>query len=291
MYRTRRSRAAFGRTVGDGTSGPAGILRSHTTTCGWARVAVALLMLGCVGVAHAEKTALVFSATPGDTLHYNVEMSREGSMGGVTFMLMQKGRVHIAGIEKSGDKTRVSLRFSDFEASLKRGDELTPQKPELNGVTVEALVSPRGEVTEIKPKGAVPPTGVEQIQNLADNIIPYLPEAPVDAGATWVRKRLVPNKEDPGGKPQVDGSTEFTLDETKKKDGVQVASIVGKSTAKVGLPMPMGVFDGKANGDSQLLVAVQGGHILESKASSDYSGSVGGNDLGWSQTFQVKLVK
>jgi hypothetical protein len=278
MYRTRRLRMGCGRTPGLGRGGlPV--------------VAAVLLVLGCVRAAEAEKTALVFSATPGDTLHYDVQMSREGSMGGVTFTLMQKGRVHVAAIEKGADKTRLSVRFSGFEASLKRGDELIPQKSDLNGVTVEAVVSPRGEVTDIKPKGAVPPGSVEQVQNLADNIIPYLPEAPVDAGATWVRKRVVPNKADPAGKPQIDGSTEFTLDGTKKKDGVQVASILGKTTAKVGLQMPMGLFDGKATGDSQLLVTVQGGHILECKASSDYSGKVGENDLGWSQTFSVKLVK
>ena len=277
MYRTRRY-TGCGRTTGLGRGGlPV--------------AAAVLLVLGCVGAAEAEKTALVFSATPGDTLHYDVQMSREGSMGGVNFTVMQKGRVHIAGIEKGTDKTRVSLRFSDFEASLKRGDDLQQQKSDLNGVTVEAVVSPRGEVTDIKPKGTVPPSGIDQIQDLANNVIPYLPEAPVDAGATWVRKRVVPNKADPAGKPQIDGSTEFTLDETKKKDGVQVASIVGKSTAKVGLQMPMGVFDGKATGDSQMLVTVQGGHILECKASSNYSGKVGENDLGWTQTFSVKLVK
>ena len=276
MYRTKRSRTACGRLYGLG---------------GLPWAAALLLVLGLARPASAEKTALVFAAPPGDTLHYDVQMSREGIMGDISYTLMQKGRVHIAAVAKGGDKSRVSLRFTNWEASVKQGDHLTPQKSELNGVTVDAVVSPRGEVSEITPRGSVPPATVEMVQNLADNVIPYLPEAAVDPGATWVRKRLIPNTEDPSGKPRIDGSTEFTLDETKKKDGVQVADILGKTTAKVGQRTPMGVFDGKATGESRLLVAVQGGYILECKASADYSGSVGGQDMGWSQTFQMKQVR
>ena len=278
MLRTRRARAAGG-------------LGSLRVRAGRTPIAAATLMiLGLAAPSGAEKATLVFSA-PVDTLHYTLEMGREANLGGITVSTMEKGKVHITPLEKGDDKTRVAIHFADFEASMKRGEELVEQKSQLNGVTVEAQVSRRGEVLAVTPRGAAPPGGIEQIQTLADHFFPYFPDTPVESGATWVRKRLVPNTADPTAKPRLDGSTEFTLDELKKKEGVQVASILAKSTAKANLPMPQGDFEGKVTGEAKLLVAVQGGHLLESKSSAEFVGTTAGNDLSWVQTTRMKRVK
>jgi hypothetical protein len=70
-----------------------------------------------------------------------------------------------------------------------------------------------------------------------------------------------------------------------------VAKILGKGSAKVNLPNPQGTFDGEAESESEALLAVQGGHFLEIKASAEFKGKIADNDIGWVQYLQLKLVK
>ncbi len=250
-----------------------------------------LCALGMVCPAAAEKTALVVVPVPGDTLHYRIELQQEVSFQGMNVTISETGNVHIVALESRQDTLQFSVRFSGFEGSIKRGEELMERKPRLDGVSLRALVSRRGEVLRVEPQKSMPAGEVEELQNQVDNLFPYLADHPVEPGDTWTQTRLIPNKEDKSAPPAIDGSTEFTLDEVLKKDGKPVAKILGKGSAKLNMPTPQGMVVGEVKGESELLLAIENGRILEYKSNGDFAGSLGTIEGSRGEYFLLKLQR
>lgn len=239
----------------------------------------------------AEKLQLVVKTTPGDTLLYRMQTQQDLTFQGMTIAVTEAGNVQLVAQESRHDTLQFAVRFSGFEGSIKRGDELMERKPQYDGVALRAGVSRRGEVLDVALQTAMPAEARDGLKNLLENFFAYLAATPVEPGDTWTQVQQIPNKEDASAAPQVDGTTEYTLDEVTKKDGKKVAKILGKGRAKVNMQSSMGPVTGDVHGESAALVSVEDGLLLELKSSSDFAGTMGANKGSRGESFELKRTR
>jgi hypothetical protein len=253
-----------------------------------------LLLLGALGApapARAKKMTLRLAIPAGEILQYRMDLEQEVNIQGMVITVTEGGSVEIAALESPSDTLRFNVRFDDFEGSLKRGDDLTERTPELNGVSLRCDVLPHGEVVRVQPLKAVRPSVLQQLKQLVDNFFPYLAREPVEPGDTWTEVRREPNPEDPSGPPGIDGSSEHTLDEWTKKDGIEVAKILTRGKAKINLSTEAGPIAGESKGESEALVALEDGRIVRLEARGSFSGTLGVMEGSRGETFRLSLVR
>ena len=253
--------------------------------------AATLLLLAFGAPTSAEKLQLAIQTTPGDTLVYRMQTQQELNLQGMTISVTEAGNVQLVAQESRQDSLQFAVRFSGFEGSVKRGDELMERKPQYEGITLRAAVSRRGEVLDVVPQTALPSEARDGLKSLLENFFAYVVEKPVEPGDTWTQTQQIPNKEDASAGPQVDTTTEYTLDEVTKKDGKKVAKILGKGRGKVNLQSSMGAVTGDVHGESTTWVGIDDGLILEMKSSSDFAGSLGTNKGSRAESLELKRVR
>jgi hypothetical protein len=254
---------------------------------------LATLLCGLlVAAAVAEKAHFTVVGKPGEVLQYRMEQQQEINIQGMTITVNMSGDIAITALEQGEDENpRFLVRFENFEASLIRGGDMSEQDPRLNGVALKVTLSPRGEVLDVAPQTNLSGDRKDELENLVENFFAYLPEGEASPGDTWTRKRYQESRDESSDAPAVDGSTEFTLEEFEKKDGKRVAKIFSKGSALVNLPTPGGTLSGSTEGEAELLVALDGGHLVYSKASSEFSGTLGASDVTRAEYLEVKLKK
>ncbi len=218
---------------------------------------------------------MLVTPAPGDTLIYKMQVQQELSFQGMTLTATESGKVHIMVEESRNDTLQFSIRFSDFEGSVKNGDDLMDRTPQLQGVAVRAAMSRRGEFFEVKPQTSVPASLQDELQFLLEEFFPYLPDQAIEPGDSWTRIQKVQNKKNASNELRIDGETEYTLDELSKKNEKVTAKILGKGGAKVNIESPAGLIVGDVKGESEALVLVESGCILELKSSSAFTGTIG----------------
>jgi len=253
-----------------------------------------LFLLGAVNApapAKAEKRALRLAIPAGETLRYHMDLEQEVNIQGMVITVTEGGNVEISALESPSDTLQFNVRFSDFEGSLKRGDELMERTPELNGVALRCALLPHGEIVDVQPLKAVRPSVLQQLRQLVDNLFPYLAQEPVEPGDTWTQVRQEPNPDDPKGPPSIDGKSEYTLDDFTKKDGVEAAKIFTKGKAKINLSTEAGPIVGESKGESEAFVALQDGRILQLEARGSFSGTLGVMEGSRAETFRLTLLR
>ena len=239
----------------------------------WARAAWIGLLL--VTPATAEKLTIVMAPAPGDTLIYKMQVQQEMSFQGMTITGTEGGKVHIVVQESHEDTLQLSIHFSDFEGSVKNGNDLVERKPQLQGVALLARMSPRGDVLEVKPQTPVAPNLKEELPRILEEFFPFFADQAIEPGDSWTRIQKVPNKDSANDELRIDGKTEYTLDELSKKNDRKTAKILGVESAKVNFETPAGVVVGDVKGKSEALVLVDSGWVLERKSTSEFTGTVG----------------
>ncbi|HZL85614.1 MAG TPA: hypothetical protein VFD07_09585 [Candidatus Krumholzibacteria bacterium] len=225
--------------------------------------------------ATAEKLTIVMAPSPGDTLIYKMQVQQEMSFQGMAITATEGGKVHIVVQKSHEDTLQLSIRFSDFEGSVKNGNDLMERKPQLQGVALLARMSPRGDVLEVKPQTPVPPNLQEELPRLLEEFFPFFADQAIEPGDSWTHIQKVPNKDSANDELRIDGKTEYTLDELSKKDDRKTAKILGVETAKVNFETPAGTVVGDVKGKSEVLVLVDSGWVLERKSTSEFTGMIG----------------
>lgn len=254
-------------------------------------LALSLALLAGATPAMAKKVDLRLSIAAGDTLRYHMDLEQEVNFQGMLITVTESGNVEVASLETPSDTLRFSVRFSDFEGSIKRGSELMERTPELNGVVLRCSILPHGKVVDVQPLKSVRPSVLDQMKQLVDNFFPYLDEQPVEPGDTWTQVRHEPNADDPSGPPSIDGTSEYTLDDFTKKDGIEAAKILSKGKAKVHLSTEAGDIIGETKGESEAIVALQDGRILQLQARGSFSGTLGAMEGSRGEIFRLKLLR
>ncbi|MFQ5600687.1 MAG: hypothetical protein ACE5G2_09035 [Candidatus Krumholzibacteriia bacterium] len=262
------------------------------------RVPVAVLgflLLGPVlsGRAEAKKVQLTFTPPPKEVLRYKVEFQQETHAGGMEFTFNMTGEAELSFLEKTEDgNSKLAIKLSSIEASMMQMGNLVEQDPGLEGTSVHVTASPRGDVLEVEPQQVLSDAQVELLETLVENFFAYLPEEAVETEDTWVQKRFEESDSDDTDLPALDGSLEYMLDDIEKKDGVQVAKIVGEGSLKINEMTPQGLFAGEAKVESESLTSIASGCVLRKKSSMEVSGKVGGTfDVDQAHFFEVKLQK
>jgi len=239
------------------------------------RTSFAWIGLVLVNPATAEKVTMSLAPAPGDALIYKMQVQQELNFQGTILTATEGGKVHIVVEESRNDTLQFSIRFIDFEGSVKHGDDLMEQKPQLQGVAVRAAVSRRGDVLEVKPLVSLPANLQDGLQLILEEFFPYCSDQAMEPGESWTRIQKLQNKKNASDELRIDGKTEYTLDEVSKKNDKRTAKILGKETAKVNFESPAGLIVGDVKGESEALVLVDTGCILELKSSSEFTGTIG----------------
>ena len=258
----------FGRAASQGLSPP-------RVVAALSALATLVGVLFAAAPAAAEKVSLSLSPAPGDTLQYRLQLQQEISFQGMTMTGTETGKVHITPQPAQHDTLQFLIRCSGFESSVKEGDELRQIKSQLDGLSLRAMVSRHGDVFDVQPQSTISPELRQGLQPLVENFFANLADHPVEPGDTWTHEEKLLNKEDAKAEPQIDGKTEYTLDEVTKKKDKKVAKILGKGTAKIHMQTGGGEVVGEAKGDSEALVDLEHGIIVHLKATSEFKGSMG----------------
>jgi len=246
----------------------------------WIMAGAVLAFGGAIALAKEKAVKLGLALPAGKVLHYKVEMQQESDFRGMTMALNQTSAVEMSRADSTKDgKARIALKFSKIEISMMRGDEIVPYEPELNleGQTLLAVLSARGEIVDAEPRGILSGWGEEakrSLMQVAQNLCVYSPGKPVEPGATWTLDLLQPAPAPGKGEPALKGTVEYTLEEIGKQDGVPAATILGKRQAQIRAETPRGSMSGESTGNLEMRVAVDGGWVLESKLSGQVTGTI-----------------
>jgi len=255
----------------------------------WTSALVCVALSG-FSSAHAGKKSLRVTSEPGTKRLYRMQAQNETSFAGMVITENQSGDVEVEALEHDADDNpRFAFRFANFDASVMQGDNMAEQDPQLNGVVVHVTLSPRGEQLNLSPQSNLSPERRRLVRGIAEAFFAYLPEDQVDRDDTWVQERLEEGDED--GTPAIDGEMEYTLENFEKKDGQECAKLHLEGEFKVNSLTPGGPFAGKAKTEGETLVALSGGHVMNSKVTTEITGSVGTQEVSRVQYLELKMRK
>lgn len=254
----------------------------------WTSLSCALVLAG-PEAAQADKTTLRLGAEPGSKLLYRLETQGETNFAGMTITENSGGDVEVEALDSDADgNPRFAFRFANFAASVMRGSDMMEQDPQLDGAVVHVTFTPRGERMEVAPQTSLPSPQRKMVEELSEVFFAYLPENAVEPDDSWVQERFE-ESETGDREPAVDGEWEYTLEDFEEKDGHECAKLLVQGTLKLNTPTPGGMFTGEAKTEGEILVALDSGHVLNSKLTTDYSGNVGTQEVNRVQYLELKL--
>jgi hypothetical protein len=229
--------------------------------------------------ARAEGTQavkLAFGLPEGTVLHYKSFNQTAQNYSGTDVTANQTSMVDMsyAGAPDSTGTSPVDLKYLEIKSSLVMAGKLQDWSPpiKLEGATIRAFVSPKGEVERFEPGRNIPGMhSKEDLRDIVDAWFIDLPDTTVTVGSTW--KRHIEQGKREEGPPELAGDIVYTLKKIEKHGDVEVAVIEGKATLKLNKETPAGtlVADGKVDGKAQ--VAVAGGYLIELKQDLEIRGN------------------
>lgn len=248
---------------------------------------VAIASLQGDGIA---KDATLRFAPENQKLHYKMSVQQEVFVQGLEIETNHEGNIEVAWLEKTDDgKSKLSIRFTNVEGTMRQGDNLIDQDLGINNVEVWVTVSALGRVDDIDPQAVLDEAKTSLVQDFVENLVLFMPEDTVGKGDSWVQERERPGAT-PDDPPAVKGRMEYWLDDFKKEKGREVAKIVGEGKADINLVTPAGLLVGEAKGDVELLVALDGGYLIKGKSSTEVKGKMGGGqELSQVRRFECQL--
>ena len=256
----------------------------------WTIVAGALLISSLSIPAVAEKLALSLAIAPGDTLRYDADIENDGYMDGLVLTTTEAGNVELIGLGGANDAQRITISFLGFEGSERMDGDLVEVTPAVDGLVVHATVSSRGEVRDAASQRPTSRVSAFMLEEIVAELCPYLPAQVVEPGESWTHRRVRQNAGDPET-PVLQDSTVYVLEKVVKRDGVPAAKIIGRGRGGFQLRRPQQAWSLRAEWDVEILVAVQGGHILEAKRRYEFAGTVSGTKVSGIEHTRLKLRK
>lgn len=224
-----------------------------------------------------KQATLTFALPQGEVFHYKSSLTAEQNFMGMDISTTQSAEVDLTLIETLEDgNSQVSLAFSNLKASRMRDEELDATEPplDLDGKTVRAIVTPKGDIEKVEAGGYIPGLrNVEQLEDIIGYWFVYLPDTLVNVGESWVHELLEPAKEE-GDPPTFKGSIEYVLKKVEEKKGKQVAVIEGKGTGEIYQSTGMGELNATVKITIKAKVAVDGGYTVESKHEYETKGKL-----------------
>ena len=249
-----------------------------------------------------KKVKLSFAMPEGEVLHYKSSLTNERNIMGTDITITQSAEVDLSLAERlENGNSVVTFTFNKLKASRMVDDELDAADPpiDLNGKTVRAVVTPRGEVETVEAGGYIP--GLKNISQLEEIISMWfidLPDSVVEVKGRWKKSYVEPSEEE-GAPPLFEAEIEYVLKKIEEKKGRQIAVIEGKGTGKIVRSVGVGRLEAKIKISVKAKVAVDGGYAIESKLEYATKGKLitddsltGGekeSDIADTQYFECKL--
>jgi hypothetical protein len=243
------------------------------------------------GVAVAKDVLLRF-APENKELHYTMKVQQEVFVQGFEMESNFEGEIDLVWLEMTKDgKAKLSITFRNIEGTMRRGDDLTDQDLGINNTEVWVTVSERGEVDDVAPQAVLDEARTSMVQNFVEDLVLFMPENEVSEGDSWVQQR---DREGatPDDPPALKGQVEYWLDGLEKKDGLQVAKVVGEGKATINMATPGGMLVGEAKGDVEYRIALDGGYLIKGKSFTEVKGEIGsGQEISQVRRFECELKK
>jgi hypothetical protein len=230
-----------------------------------------------------EKAAHLSYALPeGKLFKYETSRLTEHNYQGMTLTRSHSMDVEmtLAGLSEDGCG-KVSLTFSNEDASLLRDDELTDYEPQvkLDGKTVYAFVDSKGTVERAEFTSSIPGLGsLDELREMIEDWFVGLPDTEIAIGQGWSIDILKKGAGGAGDEPEVKGRIDFKLKKIEVKGGIEIAEIEGKSYIEINRAERFGRVIAEGKGEIKTKVAVEGGYIIECKRKTDVKGKILGED-------------
>jgi hypothetical protein len=241
-----------------------------------------ILCWGMMVYAEEKAVRLSFALPEGTVFAYKTSQLTEQNYEGMTFTRSHSADVELSlvGMSENGFR-KVSLTFSNEDASLLRDDELMDYEPsvKLDGKTVYAYVNQKGEVERVESASYIPGlSGMDELRELLEDWFVRLPDTVVAIGQEWRTEILKKGIGGNEGEPEIKGWTDFKLKKIEVKDGVEVAEIEGKTYIEINKAEQFGRVIAEGKGEIKTKIAVAGGYIIECKRKMDVKGKMVGKD-------------
>ncbi|MCK4537804.1 MAG: hypothetical protein KAV42_03295 [Candidatus Krumholzibacteria bacterium] len=239
-----------------------------------------ILMCGSVSADDDREVTIRFSLEEGTVLKYKGSTTTEMNWKGIAFSTVHGDEVEMSWMEQLEDgKQRVEIKYISCSDRRAMGgaaamDFDAPVKPE--GRAVKVVVGADGRPTEVA-GFILGIKGSEALKGYVNNWFFDLPEGPVKKGSTWTVN--VPREDEEKDEEKefvsdVKGTIDLELKKFDKKNDIEVAVIKFKGKLNIHNESEQGVMDGEAKSDGEVMVALDGGYIVEYKNSSEMKGKL-----------------
>ncbi len=249
-------------------------------TAMYAMVIVVFLLLAALidcSVLRAEEleTTLNFKLNENQVLKYKGSTRNETNWMGNSITNIQSIETSISWVSNIEDGNfRVEVHFDKYAEKMLMGTDLEERESRIKaeGATVYLVVSPHGEVVDVK--GVIAGIGKgEALEDFVEKWFFELPEGPLKKGSSWTKDINRPGKNE-GDEPELLGKIEFKLEKFEKKKGIDAAKISSKGELRLNSVTPQGVVAGTVKVEGEVYVAVDGGYIVDVKSSSEMKGKM-----------------
>ena len=245
--------------------------------------ALAVLILAGPAIGAEEKEAhLSFSLPEGIEFNYRTSQMLEQNFHGMDMTISESADVALSLVEMmEGNICKVSLLFSNQDASMIRDDELMDYEPEvkLEGKTVFAFVKTNGEVTNAEASSYIPGLGsMDELKEMLEDWFVRLPDEKVKVGQEWRIDIVKKGVSQEGEPPEIEGWIDFKLKKIGEKDGIAIAELEGKIYYDINRAMQFGKLLAEGKGEIKSKIAIEGGYIVECKRKMDVKGKMVGID-------------
>ena len=224
-----------------------------------------------------EKVLLRFNPPVGKTLKYHASVRNQFDRGTMTMYMDYE--MSFPDTVCDGGRL-VTIKFTKFRGNMEYGDQMVDMDTGimLEGREIDVVVSPKGKIVKIVPKGYIPglmnPEGLKGLIGL-DNFFPSLPDSEVSVGFSWKDEDVVKMEES-----ETSESFEYELKKVYEKKGFKLAEIQGKEMSEGVFKIQKATLEGEGKGKVKNKVILDGCYLAKCNSTLDFKGVVTGMGAG-----------
>ena len=226
--------------------------------------------------AEEEMFTIRYSPEEGKVFKYKADSRSQIYFGSFSFETITGQEVEMSLLEvlESGNY-RMGVTFTKSSTKMMRMGDLIEQEPRIKpeGRTIKVEVDPKGEVIEAL--GFI--MGLKkgrQLDNYMDKWFFELPEEAVGKDSEWERPIDERSEEGEDDRFTYTGTGKYKVKKITEKNGVKAAEIEGKAEIDVTSDSAQGIFTGKADVKMKLIVAIEGGYVIERESTVETKGKM-----------------
>jgi len=224
-----------------------------------------------------EKVLLRFDPPAGRVLKYHASIRRQFDRGTMTMYMDYE--MSFPDTVCDGGRL-VTIKFTKFKGNIEYNDQMMDMDTEikLEGREINVVVSPKGKIVKIVPKGYIPglkdPEGLKDLIGL-NSFFPSLPDSEVGVGFSWKDKDV--EKTDEGEASEL---IEYKFKKVYEKKGFKLAEVHGKVTSEGVFKVQRYRMEGKGEGKVKNKIILDGCYLAKCNSTLDLKGVVTGTDAG-----------